>query len=298
MGRRSIVARPADIDTAILGKGRGSMAVQQIKSDKVTVVPILVRDEAGDIVPASLGDQFSVQSSDPAKLEATIIDYQGRASVKLVPLAETGSGLSYTVTDHGGLQAFTEQVDIVEDTSPRAIGLDLANAIELPANTSTDSLAGKPQDGSDKNAGADAAKSDAASSASAGGASSADKPSDTGSAGSAGAGSDTGGQGGTSSSAAAVAGPAATGSGAGADAGPAVVEPGSTTAAMAEHQETLGAAASSDAVASTAAPDRSTGAQSVDATGTATDAEATQRADEDKHSETRDAAAGSGEPVV
>jgi hypothetical protein len=113
----------------VTAKGGGKMANLQLDSDTIATLTILVYDASGAIVPAPSGDQFSVVSSNPASLGAAIgKDANGNPAVVLTPLVQASPGLSVTVSDSIGLAAFTEGVDIVEDTVPKALGLDLVHA--------------------------------------------------------------------------------------------------------------------------------------------------------------------------
>ena len=103
------------------------MANLQLPNDVVRTIPILANDAAGDVVPAPTGDTFSVVSSNPASLNAVIGQtVSGAPAVVINALVQVSPGLSFTVSDSAGLAAFTENVDIVQDTAPKAIGLDLA----------------------------------------------------------------------------------------------------------------------------------------------------------------------------
>jgi hypothetical protein len=108
-----------------------AVAAYELKNDRVATIAILVRDNAGDVVPAPAGDVFSALSSNPASLRVEIgADANGAPAVVLTPLVRQSPGLSFTVSDSSGLTAFTEPVDIVEDLAPKAIGLDLADVVE------------------------------------------------------------------------------------------------------------------------------------------------------------------------
>lgn len=103
------------------------MTVLQLRNDDVQIIPILVLDAAGDVVQAPPGDAFTVVSSDPSKLNAVVgQSSSGAQAVRINALVRLATGLSFTVNDSAGLKAFAEEVDIVEDTTPAAIGLDLA----------------------------------------------------------------------------------------------------------------------------------------------------------------------------
>jgi hypothetical protein len=110
----------------------------ELASDEVATITILVRDAGGDVVSAPSGDTFSVTSSLPNSLAATIgADAHGAPAVVLTPLVVASPGISISVSDSAGLAAFTQVVDVVADTTPKAIGLDLATVEETPQATPT-----------------------------------------------------------------------------------------------------------------------------------------------------------------
>lgn len=117
------------------------MANFELANDEVATIPILVDDAAGAAVPAPTGDTFTVVSSNPASLGATIGVVAGGTAPALVltPLVQASPGLSVTVSDSSGLASFTQLVDILEDTTPKAITLDVAAATEAsqPVPTAT-----------------------------------------------------------------------------------------------------------------------------------------------------------------
>ena len=108
------------------------MANLQLPNDEILTIGILTLDEAGQTVPAPAGDVFSVVSSNPASLNAAIgATAGGNAAVVINALVQASPGLSFTVSDKDGLTAFTEGVDIVQDTTPKAIGLDLTHTTSV-----------------------------------------------------------------------------------------------------------------------------------------------------------------------
>lgn len=109
------------------------MANLQLKNDQVLTVQILVLNDAGAVVAADPSDVFSVASSNPASLNAAIgATASGAPAVVINALVQQSPGLSITVSDKDGLTAFVEGVDIVQDTAPKAIGLDIADATSVP----------------------------------------------------------------------------------------------------------------------------------------------------------------------
>lgn len=100
----------------------------ELQNDKVAFVPILTLDAEGTPVAAPTGDTFSVSSSSPASLLATIATVNGAVGVSLTPQVQASPNLTVTVTDSDGLSSYAQLVDIVADTTPKAISLDVADA--------------------------------------------------------------------------------------------------------------------------------------------------------------------------
>lgn len=109
------------------------MANYELADDEVLTATILVRNAAGAVVPAPAGDTFSVTSSNAASLGVAIgADANGAPAVVVTPLVQASPNITVEVTDSAGLTAFSQVFDIVQDTTPKAIGLDLANATLTP----------------------------------------------------------------------------------------------------------------------------------------------------------------------
>jgi hypothetical protein len=101
----------------------------QLANDTIATIPILALDAAGAAVPAPTSDTFSVVSSDPTSLGASIgTDASGSPAVVLTPLVQVSPGLTITVSDSAGLTSDAQVVDIVADLAPKAISLDTADA--------------------------------------------------------------------------------------------------------------------------------------------------------------------------
>ena len=114
------------------------MANLQLSNDVVETITILTLDAAGVVVPAPIGDTFTVVSSNPASLNAVMgTNAAGNPAVVINALVAASPGLTFTVSDSAGLTSFTETVDIVADTKPAAIGLDLTDiaSVAQPAPT-------------------------------------------------------------------------------------------------------------------------------------------------------------------
>jgi hypothetical protein len=109
----------------------------ELASDEVATATILVRDAGGDIVAAPAGDTFSVASSSPSLGVAIGADVKGAPAVVMTPLVVASPGIQVTVSDSAGLAQFIQVVDIVADTKPVALGLDLANVSETSQPTPT-----------------------------------------------------------------------------------------------------------------------------------------------------------------
>lgn len=103
----------------------------ELPNDEVVTIPILVDDSSGDPVPAPAGDTFSVTSSSPSLNAIIGATAAGNPAVVINATVKASPGLSFTVSDSAGLTSFTQMVDIVPDTTPSAITLDLADATEV-----------------------------------------------------------------------------------------------------------------------------------------------------------------------
>ena len=105
----------------------------QLMNDSVDTLTIVAKDAGGLIEPIPPGDTFTVVSSNPASLEALIVsDKNTNPAVQLRALVQLSPGLTITVSDSAGLTVDVQAVDIVADTKPRDIGLDLANVASTP----------------------------------------------------------------------------------------------------------------------------------------------------------------------
>lgn len=106
------------------------MANYQLQNDWVAVIPIVAHDAAGDVVPAPAGDTFTVSADDAASLNVAIgTNSAGNPAVVLNALVPLASNVTCTLSDSAGLQVDVFGVDIVEDVTPTALGLDFT-AIE------------------------------------------------------------------------------------------------------------------------------------------------------------------------
>jgi hypothetical protein len=116
---------------------RGKIMNFELANDTVANIPIHTTNSAGVVVPAPSGDVFSVASSDSTKLKAEIGTMPPGASVQgvalvLTPLVQAFPGLSVIISDTSALTSDTQIVDIVADLTPKAITLDLADAVLTP----------------------------------------------------------------------------------------------------------------------------------------------------------------------
>ena len=131
--------RPAHIVLAlpIITRNGNLMANFELADDTVAAIAIHVTDASGVVVPAPVGDIFSALSSDGTKLTATIGAMPsgpmvGAVALILTPMVKLASGLTVTVTDTSALTSFVLMVDIVMDLTPKAITLDVVDAVFTP----------------------------------------------------------------------------------------------------------------------------------------------------------------------
>ncbi|HEY0341118.1 MAG TPA: hypothetical protein VGC34_09955 [Steroidobacteraceae bacterium] len=104
----------------------------QLPNDEIVGYHILALDAEGDVVNAPAGDAYAVKVSDPASLNAVITtDVRGAPIVKFNALVATASGITFEVSDTAGEKVFDGAVDIVVDTRPVAVGLDLTNPLDF-----------------------------------------------------------------------------------------------------------------------------------------------------------------------
>lgn len=132
---RHLIPQPVSIGLALPTLTRNGETVPntELKNDTTLTITILTRDAAGATVPAPSGDTFTVASSNPASLGAAIgTDKNGAPAVVLTPLVQASPGLTVTVSDSSGLTQDVETFDIVQDLTPTAISLDLADAVTAP----------------------------------------------------------------------------------------------------------------------------------------------------------------------
>lgn len=101
----------------------------ELPNDEVVTITIKTTDSAGAVVPVPAGDTFSVVTSNPASLSATIgKDAGGNPALVLAALVQASPGLTVTVTDSAGLPQAILAVDIVPDVAPTNVILDLPDA--------------------------------------------------------------------------------------------------------------------------------------------------------------------------
>jgi hypothetical protein len=120
----------------------------QLLNNRKYSFPIVDRDAAGDIVPASPADVDSVVSSMPASVamaigvvpalndDGTPNPHAGGPSVECTPMvilsdASNGGGsIEAVVSDSAGLAKFqTYLFDVVQNLTPTTIGLDLGSGV-------------------------------------------------------------------------------------------------------------------------------------------------------------------------
>jgi hypothetical protein len=104
----------------------------ELPNDEVVTITIQTTNSAGTVEPVPTGDVFTVVSSNPTSLGATVgVDASGAPAVVLTPLVQTSPNITITISDSAGLPALTQLVDIVEDVTPSNIILDLADATHV-----------------------------------------------------------------------------------------------------------------------------------------------------------------------
>jgi hypothetical protein len=129
------VAVSISLSLPTLTKNGVIMANFELANDEVATIPILVDDAAGQPVPPPAGDTFTAVSSSPSLGVAVVTT--PKAAVVLTPMVQASPGISVTVSDSAGLTSFILVVDIVEDTTAKAITLDVADATEVSQPTPT-----------------------------------------------------------------------------------------------------------------------------------------------------------------
>jgi hypothetical protein len=111
------------------------MANYQLANDMIDDIMITVVDAAGAIVPAPVGDVFTVVSSDPLSMNAIIATMPpggpnaGATSLRINAMKKLFTGVTATVSDADGLMTFVLTVDGVADLTPKSIMLDVVDAI-------------------------------------------------------------------------------------------------------------------------------------------------------------------------
>jgi hypothetical protein len=115
-----------------LKQGKLTVANIELANDEVLFIPILTDNAEGMPVAPPAGDTFSVVSDSPSlavAIDTTTLAPPGTPAVKINATVQASPGLSFTVSDSAGLTVFIQGVDIVPDTTPKAITLDLAHEV-------------------------------------------------------------------------------------------------------------------------------------------------------------------------
>jgi hypothetical protein len=99
----------------------------ELMDDTIATVPIQTTNDVGVVEPPPTGDTFTAVSSLPASLGVSVVTSPVLALV-LTPLVQASPGITVTVSDSAGLKVATQLVDIVTDTTPTNVILDLAGA--------------------------------------------------------------------------------------------------------------------------------------------------------------------------
>jgi hypothetical protein len=113
------------------------MSNYELVNDAVVDIMITTIDAAGNLVPPPPSDVFTVVSSDMASLNAIIGTmpsgpFAGKTSLRINALVALKPGLTATISDSAGLTTDVLTIDIVADPTPKAITLDLVDAVLTP----------------------------------------------------------------------------------------------------------------------------------------------------------------------
>ena len=117
-------------------KGGKPMANYELANDTVAYIPIQTLDAGGNPTPPPAGDIFTVTSSEPTSLTATVGTMpsgplQGQPAAVLTPLVQTAAGITVTLTDSDNLTAGTQIVDVIVGV-PTTDFLDVSAAVTVP----------------------------------------------------------------------------------------------------------------------------------------------------------------------
>lgn len=109
---------------------RGSiMTSVPLLNDQVLTIGIHATGAGGEFEPAPSGDTFTATSSDPSALQAVIgKDAGGNAALVVNALKAGNQTVTVTISDSAGLAPVTQDFDIVADTAPVALALDVTGA--------------------------------------------------------------------------------------------------------------------------------------------------------------------------
>jgi hypothetical protein len=117
----------------ITTKGGTPMPNLEILNDTIVTIPIQTQDAEGVVVAPPTGDTFTVVSSLPNSLGATIgADSNGNPTLVLTPLVQASPGITVTVSDADGLTQAVQICDIVADLTPKNVVLDVAAETTTP----------------------------------------------------------------------------------------------------------------------------------------------------------------------
>jgi hypothetical protein len=118
---------------AMFQKGQHRMSNFQLLDDETATITIKTTDDSGTTEPVPAGDVFTAVSAKPASLQAAIgADAAGNPALILTPLVQASTSIAVTVSDSKGLAEASLAVDIVQDTRPANIVLDVADATFTP----------------------------------------------------------------------------------------------------------------------------------------------------------------------
>lgn len=105
----------------------------ELPNDEILTITVKAVNSAGAFEPIPAGDTFTATVSDPTSINAVMgTDAAGNVALVVNALKQSASGVTVTVTDSSGLTAATQVFDVVEDATPTALVLDLADATHVP----------------------------------------------------------------------------------------------------------------------------------------------------------------------
>ena len=135
--RQKPAVRLALVLPVLTTKGEKAMPNYELNVGNTAYVPIETLDASGKPVPPPAGDTFTVASSNPTAMTASIGvmpsgPLQNQTAAVLVGLA-VGAGVTATLTDSDGLTADVQIVDVIPAADPPVTDfLDISDAVVVP----------------------------------------------------------------------------------------------------------------------------------------------------------------------